>query len=117
MASTNYNTMALLKQSQLFLFKVIARSSESPRHPPGVFVFFSLPRFVAVSRVWRGFAHFGAVSRILARFRAFWRGFAHFGAVSHVFARFRTFSRGFVRFRAVRITGEIYNDSYWGFGR
>ena len=104
MASTNYNTMALLKQSQLFLFKVIARSSESPRHPPRVFVFFSLPRF-------------GAVSRILSRFRAFWRGFAHFGAVSRILARFRKFWRGFVRFRAVRITGEIYNDSYWGFGR
>ena len=73
-------------------------------------------RFVAVSCVlarfrtfWRGFAHFGAVSRIhfgavsriLARFRAFWRGFAHFGAVSRILARFRTFSRGFARFRAV----------------
>ena len=76
MTITKYNTMALLKQSQFFLFKVIARSSESPRHPPGVFVFFSLPRFVAVSRVCRGFPR-------LARFRAFWRGFAHFGAVSH----------------------------------
>ena len=57
--------------------------------------------FGAVSRILARFAHFGAVSRILARFRAFWRGVAHFGAVSRILARFRAFWRGFAHFGAV----------------